>query len=275
MSKGFVLLAEGEEYITQAALCAMSIKDSGNSYPVSLLTCDIVPQKYQHLFDNIIEIPWYKKTDSVFKTENRWKIYHVSPYDETIVLDTDVLVLQNLDFWWKFLQPYDLYYIDKVYTYRKEQVDDNYYRKTFVANKLPNLYNGIHYFKKGDIAHEFYKWVELVTNNWELFYGQYCKKHYPKQPSMDVTVSIVAKILDCDNDITNKQYRYPYFIHMKPKIQGWTNNITSSWQDKVGVYLTDDCKLKIGNHLQDTIFHYTENSFVTEEVLSKYEKKFS
>lgn len=275
MSKGFVLLAEGDEYIKQAALCAMSIKDSGNTYPVSLLTCDAVPQKYISLFDKIIEIPWYEKTNSIFKTENRWKIYHASPYDETIVLDTDILVLQDLDFWWNFLSAYDLYYIDKVYTYRKEQVIDKHYRKTFIANKLPNLYNGIHYFKKGDVAHEFYKWVELVTNNWELFYGQYCKKHYPKQPSMDVTVSIVAKILDCDNLITNKQYRYPYFVHMKPKIQGWTKNIPSSWQNKVGVYLTDDCKLKIGNHLQDTIFHYTENNFVTEEVLSKYEKKFS
>jgi hypothetical protein len=275
MSKGFVLLAEGTDYVKQAALCAMSLKSSGNKYPITLLTCDSVPKKYKHLFENILDIPWYEKTDSVFKTENRWKIYHASPYEQTIVLDTDVLVLQDLEFWWNFLERYDLYYIDKVYTYRKEKVIDRYYRKTFIANNLPNLYNGIHYFRKSDLAHEFYKWVELVSNNWELFYGQYCKEHYPKQPSMDVTVAIVTKILDLDNDITNKQYPYPYFVHMKPRIQGWVKDVPSSWQKKVGTYLTDDLKLKIGNHLQDTIFHYTENDFVTDEVLEKYENKFS
>ena len=194
MTKGFVLLAEGTDYVTQAALCAMSLKASGNKYPVTLLTCDEVPTKYKSLFENILDIPWYVKTDSVFKTENRWKIYHASPYDQTIVLDTDVLVLQDLEFWWNFLETYDLYYIDKVYTYRKELVNDTHYRKAFIANKLPNLYNGIHYFKKSELAHEFYKWVELVSNNWEFFYGQYCKEYYPKQASMDVTVAIVTKI---------------------------------------------------------------------------------
>ena len=100
MTKGFVLLAEGNDYVTQAALCAMSLKHSGNKYPITLLTCDTVPEKYKHLFENILEIPWYQKTDSVFKTENRWKIYHASPYNQTVVLDTDVLVLQDLEFWW-------------------------------------------------------------------------------------------------------------------------------------------------------------------------------
>lgn len=274
MTKGFVLLAEGTDYVTQAALCAMSLKASGNKYPVTLLTCDEVPTKYKSLFENILDIPWYVKTDSVFKTENRWKIYHASPYDQTIVLDTDVLVLQDLEFWWNFLETYDLYYIDKVYTYRKELVNDTHYRKAFIANKLPNLYNGIHYFKKSELAHEFYKWVELVSNNWELFYGQYCKEYYPKQASMDVTVAIVTKILELDNTITNKKYPYPYFVHMKPKIQGWKKQVPNSWQKKVGTYLTDDLKLKIGNHLQDTIFHYTENDFITTEVLEKYENKF-
>lgn len=273
MSKGFVLLAEGNDYVIQACVCAMSLKASGNSDPITLLTCDKVPEKYKNLFDQIIDIPWYEQTDSIYKVENRWKIYHASPYDRTIVFDTDVLVLQNLNFWWNFLENYDLYYIDKVYSYRKDLINDTYYRKAFLANKLPNLYSGMHYFKKGDKAHEFYKWVELVTNNWELFYGQYCKEYYPKHPSMDVTVAIVTKILDLDNEITNKKYPYPYFVHMKPKVQGWKKNTPDRWQNKVGTYLTEDLKLKIGNHHQDTIFHYTENDFVTADLIEKYEKR--
>jgi len=271
MTKGFVLFAVGKEYVKQAYLCAMSIRATGNEYPISLITSDSVVPKYSSIFDKIIDIPWYKEDNSRFQIEHRWKIYHASPYDQTIVLDTDVLVLQSLDVWWKFLDNYDLYYLDKAYTYRKQRITTDYYRKAFTANKLPNIYNGIHYFKKSEFAHNFYKWLELIANNWELFYGQYCKEHYPKTPSMDISVAIASKIMDCDHKITNKNNEFPMFIHMKPHAQNW-HNVSESWQNKVGVYLTDDLQLKIGNYLQNTVFHYTENSFVTDKIVQQYEK---
>jgi len=135
---------------------------------------------------------------------------------------------------------------------------------------LPNLYVGLHYFKKCDKAHEFYKWIELVTNNWELFYGQFVTEHYPKHPSMDVTVAIVSKILNCETEITNTIVKYPSFTHMKSYIQFWQYPYTK-WQEKVGVYLTQDLKLTIGNHIQRGVFHYTEKDFVTKNILTRYE----
>jgi len=56
---------------------------------------------------------------------------------------------------------------------------------------------------------------------------------------------------------------------MKPYIQGW-ENVSSKWQNRVGSYLTDDLKLKIGNHMQQGIFHYTEKDFVTHDKIKKY-----
>ena len=69
---------------------------------------------------------------------NNLKLYHVSPYEETIVMDTDMIVLQDPSSWWTFLSNYDLFFTSKVYTYRGEIVKDTYYRKTFIANELPN-----------------------------------------------------------------------------------------------------------------------------------------
>lgn len=270
-SKGFVIFADGDEYVRQAYLCAMSIRSTNNEYPVSIITSNEVPDTYQWIFDKIIDIPWYEKTDTRFKTEHRWKIYHATPYEETVVLDSDVLVLQNLDYMWRFLSNYELYYPTRVFTYRKEPITSDYYRKAFTANNLPNVYNTLHYFKKCDKAKEFYSWIELISNNWELFYGNFCKDFYPKEPSMDVTCAIASKIMDIDTEITNLRQDLPVIVHMKPKIQGWLN-VVSEWQTRVGVYLTDDLKLKIGNHLQDTVFHYTENDFVTESIIGKYEK---
>lgn len=269
-SKGFLIYAEGDEYIKQAYLCAMSLIATKNKYPVSIVTCTDIPEDYVDVFDKVIPIPWYEKTDSHYKTENRWKIYHATPYDETIVLDSDVLVLQNLDYLWRLLSHYEIYYPSRVFTYRKDLITDNYYRKAFTANNLPNLYNALHYFKKCDTAKEYFSWIEIISNNWELFYGNFCKEYYPKQPSMDVTCAIASKIMDIDTEITNATQDLPMVIHMKPAIQNWDINV-ASWQDRVGTYLTDDLKLKIGNHLQDTVFHYTENSFVTDKIIRKYE----
>ena len=271
-SKGFLIYAEGEEYVKQAYLCAMSVCASHNDYPVSLVTCDTVPEEYSWIFDKIIDIPWYEATDSRFKTEHRWKLYHATPYDQTIVLDSDVLVLDDLLYFWEFLDNYNLYFPSNVFSYRNTLVDEatNPYRAAFRENSLPNFYNAVHYFRKGSLAHEFYAWVELVTKNWELFYGNFCKEHFPREPSMDITTAIVSRILDIDDDISNKIYSAPYITHMKPALQNW-EYATETWQAKVGVYLTDFLQLKIGNHLQSGVFHYVENTFVSDEIIRKYE----
>lgn len=274
MSKGYVMLAQNSEYdyVEQACLCAMSLHATNDNPLISLITNDSVPEEYVSLFDKIIEIPWSDQAnESDWKVENRWKIYHASPYDETIVLDTDMLVLQDISSWWKFLSNYDLYFTSKVFTYRNKQVVDTVYRKAFIANNLPNLYSGLHYFKKTETAHEFYRWLELVMNNWELFYSTHVKEHCPKRPSVDVSAAVVAKILNCETEITNGIVKYPSFVHMKPAIQDWLYG-ADRWQSRVGVYLNDDLELTIGNHVQQSIFHYTEKDFVTNDIINRYKK---
>jgi len=270
MSKGFLIFATGEEYVRQAYLCALSIRQTKNSYPVSIMTPDYIGDKAQ-AFDEVIDVPWTAYDESRYQVLNRWKTYHASPYTETIVLDADTLVLQNIDDWWKFFSNYDLFFPSKVYTYRDAEIVDNYYRKVFQANKLPNLYSGIHYFKKGDVSHEFFKLIELISNNWEFFYGSFCTEHYPSAPSMDVTIAIATVILELEQKVTNKNTRFLNFVHMKPHLQDW-REVRSSWLKHVGVYLTANLDLIIGNHLQHGIFHYVEDAFVTDKMIAAYEK---
>ena len=95
-SKGFVLIAQNSEYdyVQQACALAMSIQAT-NEAKICLITNDKVPSRYEKLFDIIKPIPWSDDAkDNAWKVDNRWKLYHASPYDETIVLDTDMLVLQ-------------------------------------------------------------------------------------------------------------------------------------------------------------------------------------
>jgi hypothetical protein len=265
MTKGIVVLAQNnatDNYVEQAALLAMSLHKH-NDVNISLITDDKVQTEYITLFDTIIPIPFGDSADnSEWKIENRWKIYNASPYDETIVMDTDMLVLQNIDTWWNFLSKYELFFTSNVLNYRGQPADTSYYRKTFIDNNLPNLYAGLHYFKKCDFAQEFYNWLELVVKNWKVFYKQHLViDSRPKHVSIDVCAAIVASILDCESAITNKISKFPSFTHMKPYCQGW-DTVQSSWQDQIGVYISKDGSIKIGNYAQSGILHYTEKDFL-------------
>lgn len=274
MTINFTMLAQNsyDDYVKQACACAMSIRVTNSNSKICLITNDFVPDQYKQLFDDIVEIPWGDKArKSSWKVGNRWKIYHASPYENTIVLDTDMLILDNITEWWNFLQKRELYYVDRVKTYRGEWFTSNYYRKSFKVHNLPNLYSGFHYYKKCDFAHEFYRWLEMVMNNWELFQGQFAGgKYFQKDCSVDVSSAIVAKILDCEQQIVSKN-EYPTFTHMKLHGQNWKSTLTDRWQDRVGVYFNSSCELKIGNYRQHGVFHYTEKDFLTDNILKTYE----
>lgn len=274
MTKGILVIAQNNkttDYVEQACALAMSLQIHNNT-PISIITNNVVPTQYTSLFDNIIPIPFTDEAQETnWKIENRWKLYHASPYDETIVMDTDMLVLQNIDTWWDFLSNYELFFVSNVLNYRGERADTSYYRKTFIENNLPNLFSGLHYFKKCDFSQQFYFWLKLVVTNWEEFYEIHLTSaSRPKHMSIDVCAAIVTRILDCEDAITNNIVKFPSFIHMKAYCQGWAET-QSSWQDQVGVYISKNASVKIGNYAQTGLLHYTENDFLQKsEALQRY-----
>jgi len=271
MSKGFCLLAQNNQetdYVRQAYALALSLHKFNKNQKISLITNDIVPEEWKEAFDQIISIPWNDNAkESEWKIENRWKIYHASPYEETIVLEADMLITSDITHWWKELKKYNLFFVSNVRTYRDEIVTSRFYRQTFDANELPNLYSALHYFKKGNTAKEFYTLLEIVVNNWELFYSKYAKEKYQKWCSIDLCVAIVCKILGNEKEITNPN-SYITFAHMKPQCQNWSN-LPEKWTSVLGKYLRKDGTLLLGNYVQSRVLHYVEDEFLTDEIIEK------
>jgi hypothetical protein len=275
--KGYLILAQNnksDDYLRMAYVLALTIKLTQTEITsVSLVTDvpDAVPKHYKEVFDYIIEIPWYDDAlTSEWKIENRWKIYHITPYEETILLDADMLFLTNIDHRWKYLSKnFDLFITSNVLTYRNEIVTGDYYRKAFVENKLPNTYSAFMYFKKSQLSEEFWTLVEIIAKNWQEFYDRFLTNSKPKHLSMDVVFSLAVKILGIEDRVTSS-FPYPTFVHMKSKVQNW-NISTDDWMDYGGVYLTKNGKLKISNYQQSSIFHYTEKKFLTSYVEYVYE----
>jgi len=273
MSKGFCLLAQNNDktnYIRQAYALALSLHKYNKDQKISLITNDTVPKEWQSVFDQIIPIPWSDDAkDSTWKINNRWKLYHASPYNETIALEADMLVLSDITHWWEELKKRELFFVSNVRTYRDELVTSRFYRKTFDANNLPNLYSALHYFKKGDKAKEFYTLLEMVVNNWQLFYGKYASHEYQKWCSIDVSCALTSKILGNEKEITDPN-SYITFTHMKTRAQKWSR-VPEKWTKVIGQYYRNDDTLLLGNYLQKGVLHYVEDNFLTDDLIKRLE----
>lgn len=260
MNKGFLIYARSGEkdYIKSAYALALSIRKFVPNSKISLVTDAKVDK---NIFDNIIEIPWMTDLkNSRFKTEDRWKLYHCSPYEHTIVLDADMLVLSDINHWWDYLKDFDIFIPINAVTYRNEIVTNKIYREAFYRNNLPDMYSGILYFKKGEFSKNFYTWLELINTNWEYFYGKFITKAYPEYPSMDLTVALATSFLGILDKISNKSSPVK-FTHMKPAIQNW-ESYDISWQRGLQINFNKNCRLKVGSYVQSGVFHYTEDSFL-------------
>lgn len=273
-SKGFCILAQNNgttDYVRQAYALACSIHRFNNGQNVCLITNDKVPKKYRNVFDQIVPVPWTDQADGKeWKIENRWKVYHASPYDMTIVMDADMLVLQNIEHWWNYLEHKDLYFTTNVTTYRNEPVTGRDYRKVFDSNNLPNLYSAVYYFKKSDAAKEFFIMLELVMINWELFYGKFAPTDYQKWCSVDVSCAIASKLLGNSIEITDSNSPVK-FTHMKPKLQYW-HFIPDRWTKIIDCFMNETGELMLGNFSQTGVLHYVENEFLTDKILARIEQ---
>ena len=86
------------------------------------------------VFDEIIE--W----DGAVHWDGRSYMDELTPWDATICLDADMLFLRDYSHWAEyFIKNSELYIANKAYTYRGDIVTNDYYRKCFTANELPNL----------------------------------------------------------------------------------------------------------------------------------------
>lgn len=267
----FVMLAQNNNssnYVLQACLCAMSIKKSMPNSSISVITDDIVPETFQQFFDHIIPIPWGDSAvNEDWKIHNRWKILYASPYDDAVILDTDMLLLDDISRHIEYMSTYEVCYTSCVLDYRGNIVDNDFYRKTYTKNNIPSMYTAFSYFRKSEFTYTFYEMLNLITQNWQDFYkvnGKLIQSH----ASMDTTVGLAAKILDCESQITPRKNK-PMFVHMKPNIQGW-QRLNENWLTKISPYLNKDLELYIGNYKQEGLFHYTEKPFLNHYIMKQF-----
>jgi hypothetical protein len=264
MSKGYLVMAQGN-YLDMAIALAESIKRTQSTVNnISIIVdCDVDVTEHSAV-DNFIELPNDMSGTAEWKIHNRCQFYDLSPYDETVILDADMLFLTDVGHWWTDMSRYDLLLTKRVKTYRGEWVTDSPYRKTFRTNKLPDVYSAFTYFKKSDLAKTFFQLLTSIIQNWDVWSELYSFHHQQDRPSIDVAMAIAVKILDCESEVTSTR-DYPTFTHMKSGCQGW-KQYPEDWRRYLPYFIHGN-NLKFGDYIQQGVLHYVSKDFANDQIM--------
>lgn len=281
MSKGYLVLAQNsrtEDYIRLAYALALSIKNSQNEVSNICLATDTplreLDKNVKKVFDDIVPIPWIDHaSNSKWKIENKWKYYYMTPYDETVILDADMLFPTDISYWWDTLAQQDVWITSSPMTYKGEAITSSKYRNTFVANSLPNVYTAFMYFKKTEMVAELFKMVNIIFENWENFFYNYLDETRPKHLSGDVAYALAIKLLGIENECFGN-LTVPTFVHMKGHLQNIDERLISEdWTQTIPTYFREDGTFKVGSYEQLLPFHYHVKDWLTDEMISILEKR--
>ena len=211
MSKGVLLFAFNNEsinYIKQAVFCANRIKEYLN-LPVSLVTdidrCDC----FGKYFDKIVKLDpetyiSNKKTYRdgslgkrvlSFKNSGRELSYDLTPYDETIVMDTDYIIAND-----KLINCFNhqkdlLLYNDATHL----GIHNNTFEfKRISDTSIPFYWATVIYFKKNDINKIFFDLVKHIKENYMHYRGVYQFKNtvYRNDFAFSIAVHILSGYIE-------------------------------------------------------------------------------
>jgi|TARA_B110000263_G_C15198246_1_gene459407 hypothetical protein len=237
MSRGYLIYAIDEPYISKANALKKSIEYYTND-SVTILS-DKFPDG---------DATYGKK----HKIHNFWQIYWATPYDETIVLDADMLFLNDYSYWWNYLSKFDMLFPDTIINYKQETVSHEQYDRILTDNNIRPSYEKMFYFRKGQVVQELFTIMEQVIKNFEKFSFDYFPDYKPQSCITSYIFPICIKMLGIEDVIYDRNDIFKY-VDMKLSCLNTSNII--KWDEDLN-YWGDYKEFYIENFKQYYPLHY-------------------
>jgi hypothetical protein len=242
MTRGFVIMAQGDDYVKCATTLEASIKRVMPDSNITIITTDMLPYGDQ-------------APDTDWKLQNDWQVYEASPYDETIKLEADMYIPRNIDHWWDVLTQKDIVVSSAIRNFKQEISNVRVYRRFIDDNELPDAYNAITYFKKSDTAKQFFDIVRDVFENWNE-YKAILKCNPQELATTDWAYSIACHIIGVEKTML-PTFSEMTMIHMKQYVNGTP---TENWTDTF-IYECLPDQIRVQTVPQQYPFHYHIKNF--------------
>ena len=275
LDKGYFTFAQNTpdvDYLNIAYLQGLSIKATQtiNKYAIAVdkATYELITDEHEKVFDTIHVMAEDDAEGDDWKLANDWKAWYLTPFKETVKLDSDILFTRNIDHWWKAMQQKDICCASHIRDHEGNVSESDYFRKLHKINNLPNLYSGFTYFRYTKLSMDFFNYVRHVFQNWPVFRDTLLKECRHEKPNTDEAYTIAAMLIgeeECYNPASN----IPSFVHMKGPINGWPD---TDWTKHAYAQVDDDANLTVGFNRQMYPFHYVNKDFATGELIERYRR---
>lgn len=252
------------DYLHLAYLQALNIKATQrhNKFAVAVdaATRTQVNEKHLSVFDYIIDITHdFNSADSTWRLANEWQVFWLTPFKETIKLESDLLFTRSIDHWWTAFRLRNVCLSTGCRNYQQELSTVRTYRRVFDDNHLPDVYNGLMYFRFSQEAQKFFTTARQIFENWPAVRNSIrgCDE---ATPSTDLLYAIAAQIVGRE-ECTLPSLDFINFVHMKPAINGYDEDQVFS-----DVFNTeqDGNMIRINNINQYHPLHYQDKTWIQQ-----------
>jgi hypothetical protein len=270
--QGFVTFAQNTatvDYLRLAYLQALSIKATQkvNRFAVIVdqATNNTVTNLHKKVFDYVIVLENDYNTDN-YKFGNEHQVFALTPFKETVKVESDLLFTDSIDHWWPAFRKRDIVLSWGCLDWQQQHSSVRAYRKFFDDNCLPDVYNGLMYFRFSQTASDFFRVAKKVQDNWPMIREHALVNCREDNPSTDVLYAVTAELLGREL-CTMPTMDFIKFTHMKPAINSWYDD----WPTAVITEL-DNTDIRINNLNQYAPLHYQTKEFATDELIEHYER---
>jgi hypothetical protein len=268
--QGFLTLAinsDSVNYLELAYLQALNVKatQTHNSYAVIVdrLTEELIEERHRRVFDYIIPVNY----DTVNPFSIEVSVFNSTPFKETIKLESDLLFTRSIDHWWTAFRLKDVCLSTGALTYLSLPGTVRKYRQLFDDNNLPDVYNGLMYFRYSQTAADFFRAAAMIFDHWDEVTCNF--KQMDQEPTTDVVYAI-ASLMIGKEAVTMPSMDFLNFVHMKSGFNGWSD--TRSWLETVMSERDGDI-IRINNTNQYQPVHYYDKTYATQELIEYYESR--
>ena len=273
--QGFLTFAQNSDvdYLRLAYIQALSIKltmpKAKYAVVVDAETFVQVTDIHRKVFDYVIPLPIDYARGETWKLANEWQAFDLTPFKETIKVESDILFTRSIDHWWTAFRLRDVVLSLGCRDYQGRPGKSRRYRQIFDDNNLPDTYNGLMYFRYSQTAHDFFSKARQIWQNWELVTTQ-LKNYRDELPSTDLVYAVTANILGVES-CTLPNCDFINFTHMKNSINHWPES--TPWSELV-ISEVDIPMIRINNVNQYHPVHYQDKSWITDEVIERFKHEY-
>lgn len=275
--QGFITIAQNSDvdYLELAYVQAMSIKLTMPNALYAVIvdepTSTYLVDKHHKVFDYVITLSQDHAENDQWKLSNEWQVFYLTPFKETIKLESDLIFTRSIAHWWTTFRLKNIVLSLGCKDYQQNVSGCRKYRQLFDDNELPDIYNGLMYFRYSQESNDFFVLARQIFANWDHIRDNVLKNCRDDLPTTDVVYAMVAKILGTEN-CTLPDMDFINFVHMKSAINGFRQQ--SPWYDSV-LSETDLPMVRINNINQYHPLHYYDKSWITVDLIKEYEDELA